>query len=84
MNRRTFLTTAAGAIAAARFAPAADERRVPAWEQPVFQIRREFKSPVKIVRIELLRVGRNYFVRATSSDGAAGITLMRQASPPDV
>jgi hypothetical protein len=78
MDRRTFLTTPAG-LASARFAPAAgDERRVPAWEQPVFQLQREFKSPVKIAGIELLRVGRNFFVRATSSDGAAGITLTKQ------
>ena len=78
MDRRTFLTAPAG-LAAARFAWAAgDERRVPAWEQPVFQLQREFKSPVKIAGIELLRVGRNFFVRATSSDGAAGITLTKQ------
>ncbi|MFB3829337.1 MAG: mandelate racemase/muconate lactonizing enzyme family protein [Bryobacteraceae bacterium] len=78
MNRRTFLTTPAG-LASARFAAAApDERRVPAWEQPLFDLQREIKSPVKIAGIELLRVERNYFVRATSSDGATGITLTKQ------
>lgn len=78
MDRRTFLTTPAG-LASVRFARAADdERRVPAWERPVFQLQREFKSPVKIAGIELLRVGRNFFVRATSTDGATGITLTKQ------
>ncbi|MBI4876172.1 MAG: mandelate racemase/muconate lactonizing enzyme family protein [Acidobacteria bacterium] len=78
MDRRIFLTTPA-ALAATRSAPAAaDDRRVPAWEQPVFQLQRQFKSPVKIAGIELLRAGRNFFVRATSSDGATGITLTKQ------
>ena len=78
MNRRTFLTTPAGLAATRSAAAAEDERRVPAWEQPVFQLQREFKSPVKIAGIELLRVGRNFFVRATSSEGATGITLTKQ------
>ena len=72
MNRRTFLQTPAA------WAAPADERRAPAWEQPVFPIRRLVKSPVTIARIELLRVGRNYFVRSTSPDGATGITLTKQ------
>ena len=33
---------------------------------------------MKIAAIDLLRVGKNYFVRTTSSDGATGITLTKQ------
>jgi len=33
------------------------------------------KSPVKIASIELLRGGRNYFVRTTSADGAVGVAV---------
>ena len=33
------------------------------------------KSPVKIASIELLRGGKNYFVRTTSADGAVGVAV---------
>ena len=33
-----------------------------------------FSTPIKIESIELLRVDKSYYVRTTSSDGAAGIT----------
>ena len=79
MNRRTFLKTPAGLAAAPLGLPGAgEERRVPAWEQPVFDLHRRIGTPVKIAKIELLRIAQNYFVRSTASDGATGITLTKQ------
>jgi len=38
-----------------------------------------FNSPVKIASVELLRNGKNLFVRATSTDGATGIAMTNNA-----
>lgn len=67
-------------------------RRVPEYENPLFDLHKQFKSPVRIASIEYLRNGKSAFVRATSTDGVAGIVrtkeiedfvpiLMRRAIP---
>jgi len=81
-NRREFLGSAlaAGALSALptkrptiaeRISDAALEH---AAAQPVLKIS-ELKDPVIIESIELLRKGRNHFVRVRSKDGAEGISV---------
>jgi len=71
MQRRTFL----GALSTAATATWAQEfpRRVPAWEAPLFHLHKQFSSPIKIARAELLERDKATFVRIHSSDGATGI-----------
>ncbi|MBK5294372.1 MAG: mandelate racemase/muconate lactonizing enzyme family protein [Acidobacteriia bacterium] len=58
---------------------AGPERRVvPDYEKPLFELHKVSSSPVKIARIELLRVGSNHFVRTTSTGGAVGICRTKQ------
>ena len=71
MNRRSFLKTSAAApllAAPASAAPAA----IPSeeWEKPVFNLHSKVSTPVKIASIDLLRSGKQYFVRTRSTDGA--------------
>jgi len=69
MNRRNFLTASAGA--------ALLSAQPPEYEKPVFNLPKFFSSPVKIVSIELLQSGRNYFVRTRSADGVEGVVLTK-------
>jgi L-alanine-DL-glutamate epimerase-like enolase superfamily enzyme len=82
-NRRKFLgnTVAAGALTMLPVRhPTIPERAIPdsvlehAAAQPVLQIS-ALKDPVIIESIELLRKGRNHFVRVRSKDGAEGISV---------
>jgi L-alanine-DL-glutamate epimerase-like enolase superfamily enzyme len=82
-NRRHFLgtTVAAGALSLfpARQALAAEHEVTDAVleraaAKPVLQIS-QLKDPVIIESIELLRKGRNHFVRVRSKDGAEGISV---------
>lgn len=66
MNRRVFLGTAAAPLLRAQ------------KEEPLFNLHGILKSPVKIKSVELLKSGKNYFVRTTSTDGAVGIALTKQ------
>lgn len=68
MNRRLFLATATAGMLRAS---------VPDWEKPLFELHKLVTSPVTIRSIEVLQNGDNYFVRSTSSDGAAGIVLAK-------
>jgi L-alanine-DL-glutamate epimerase-like enolase superfamily enzyme len=52
--------------------------RKPSWEQPLFNLRAAFPSPVRIASIELLKRDSHYFVRTTSADGAVGIIETKQ------
>ncbi|HWB86663.1 MAG TPA: mandelate racemase/muconate lactonizing enzyme family protein [Bryobacteraceae bacterium] len=78
MNRRNFLMSSAGAgmlahpLTRALAAPGM-ESPLPDFSKPVFNLHRFFKNPVKIASIELLRSGRQYFVRTRSADGVTGI-----------
>ncbi len=78
MNRRSFLKTSAAApllAAPASAAPAV----IPSeeWEKPVFHLHSKISTPVKIASIDLLRSGKQYFVRTRSTDGAEGVILTK-------
>jgi L-alanine-DL-glutamate epimerase-like enolase superfamily enzyme len=72
LSRRHFLLASGAAVAA-------EEKKVIPWyEEPFLGIHKRIKSPVKIAKIELLKVGGNYFVEATSTDGVKGICRTKQ------
>jgi len=75
MNRRVFFGSAAAPLLRAQ---KQEERYVADWEKPLFNLRGILKSPVKIKSVELLKNGRDYFVRTTSTDGVEGITMTKQ------
>jgi L-alanine-DL-glutamate epimerase-like enolase superfamily enzyme len=79
MHRRRFLTTLPAAAGAALLLDAADEKNdaIPAYQQPVFDLRMRIPNPVKIASIELLQSGKNFFVRTRSTDGAEGVVLTK-------
>ncbi|MBL8219368.1 MAG: mandelate racemase/muconate lactonizing enzyme family protein [Bryobacterales bacterium] len=71
MNRRQFLASSLPLLAAA--AEKDFPKTVPAYEQPLFSLHKQFRAPVKIASVEYLRNGKTTFVQAVSSDGVAGI-----------
>ncbi len=80
-NRRNFLAATAGAGALSLLPPTlaanrkvTDEILQQAAAKPVLQIK-GLKDPVIIESIELLRQGRDHFVRVRSKDGAEGISV---------
>lgn len=80
-TRRTFLGLAAGATALSAVHPSlaaepevSTEQLRAAGEKPVLDAK-VFKDPVVIESIELLRKGREYFLRVRSKDGAEGISV---------
>jgi L-alanine-DL-glutamate epimerase-like enolase superfamily enzyme len=80
-NRRCFLRTAAAAGAVSLVSPKFSHGNTPdylalerAAERPVLDAVR-FKDPVVIESVNLLRKGREYFVRVRSKDGAEGISV---------
>jgi L-alanine-DL-glutamate epimerase-like enolase superfamily enzyme len=81
MKRRTMLLTPAMALAAD---PASNYRTstaagaVPEWEAPLFHLHRFSKTPIVVSRFDLLKTGKNYFLRAASKDGAEGIAFVKQ------
>ncbi len=79
-DRREFLKTASrlGLLAAAPsllLGPAED--RTEAGPE-IFPVKKLLRSPVKIARIEVLRSGGAWFVRTTSTDGAAGLAATNE------
>ncbi len=82
MKRRAFLCSPGAAALAAQsskdFRNSTEPGAVPAWEAPLFNLPAHSKTPVIAARIELLKTGRTYFVRATSKDGAVGIACVKQ------
>jgi L-alanine-DL-glutamate epimerase-like enolase superfamily enzyme len=81
LTRRSFLATTAGASALAAVHPTfgapgrvSDEALEKAASQPVFTPK-DLKDPVIIESIELLRKGKQHFVRVRSKDGAEGISV---------
>src|SRR5450432_4122605 len=75
MNRRNFLTSAAGAalLADPLTRLRAADSGAPDYQKPVFNLHKGFDTPVKIASIELLQSGKVYFLRTRSTDGAEGI-----------
>jgi L-alanine-DL-glutamate epimerase-like enolase superfamily enzyme len=81
LTRRSFLTATAGAFS---FLPArpvfakdtkpSDDALEKAAARPVLDVK-ALTSPVIIESIQLLRKGREYFIRVRSKDGAEGIAL---------
>jgi len=74
ISRRGFLGTVPAALAFA----AKEEKVVPAYEKPLFDLHKASSSPVRIKSIELLRIGNDYFIRASSSDGVTGLCMTKQ------
>ena len=83
ISRRNFLAVGAGAgalsslpvrSAFARSADATDKILEQAAARPVLDLK-GFASPVIIESIELLRKGREHFVRVRSKDGAEGVSV---------
>src|SRR5438270_5212068 len=82
MNRRNFVKSSAGAaiLGLGMQGLAADdntEAATPAWERPVFNLRKQVSSPVTIASIDLLQSGKQYFVRTRSTDGVEGVILTK-------
>jgi L-alanine-DL-glutamate epimerase-like enolase superfamily enzyme len=80
-TRRNFLGTAAGVGALSLMhtesvagAEVTDEALRKAAEKPVLQTK-AFKDPIIIESLELLRKGKEHFVRVRSKDGAEGISV---------
>ncbi|MDR1698959.1 MAG: mandelate racemase/muconate lactonizing enzyme family protein [Prevotellaceae bacterium] len=48
------------------------------FEQPMFNIPAQVSTPAIIESVELLKNGKNYFVRTRSTDGAVGLTGTKQ------
>lgn len=83
MNRRDFLKLPAAMAGLPplfydRYETSAEPGAAPAWEAPLFHLERFSRTPIVAARIELLRAGRNYFVRAVSRDGVEGVALVKQ------
>ena len=81
LTRRRFLAASAGAfsivpagVALAKDTQPSDDALEKAAAKPILD-RRHLKSPVIIASIELLRKGRDHFIRVRSRDGAEGISL---------
>ncbi len=70
ISRRHFLLATAAA--------AQEKKVIPWYEEPFLGIHKKVKNPVKISKIELLRVGKEYFVEVTSTDGVKGICRTKQ------
>jgi L-alanine-DL-glutamate epimerase-like enolase superfamily enzyme len=76
MKRRSFLHAAAAAPLLAAPVPAA---AIPSeeWQKPVFDLHKKVSAPVKIASIELLRSGKQFFLRTRSADGVEGVILTK-------
>lgn len=85
LSRREWLMLTGGAFLSSAFPSQwasaqqqAEERVIPDYEKPMFNIPGQIKDPVIIQSIELLKRGNNYFVRTTSKDGAVGLSPTKQ------
>jgi L-alanine-DL-glutamate epimerase-like enolase superfamily enzyme len=74
MKRREFL----GAALTAPLAAAEEKKVIPWYEEPTLNLHSKVKNPVKIESIDLIRVGKEYFVRSRSTDGATGLCRTKQ------
>jgi L-alanine-DL-glutamate epimerase-like enolase superfamily enzyme len=75
-DRRSFVS----ALAASWLAGGAEKKVIPWYEEPMFNLPGIVPRPVIVKRIDLLRIGPDYFVRATSADGLTGIVRTKQIS----
>ena len=72
ISRRHFLLASSAAAAAQ------EKKVIPWYEEPFLGIHKKVKTPVKIAKIDLLKVGKEYFVEVTSTDGVKGICRTKQ------
>ena len=72
ISRRHFLLASSAAAAAQ------ETKVIPWYEEPFLGIHKKVKTPVKIAKIDLLKVGKEYFVEVTSTDGVKGICRTKQ------
>lgn len=88
VSRRTFLKGSAALAATVATTRSLAETRLPAAsaeelkkiiDAPVLKLD-AVKAPVKVASLELLRNGKNYLVRARSTDGAEAITVPNPAT----
>ncbi|MFN0106581.1 MAG: mandelate racemase/muconate lactonizing enzyme family protein [Bryobacteraceae bacterium] len=70
LSRRHFLLATAAA--------AQEKKIIPWYEEPFLGIHKKVKVPVKIAKIELLKVANNYFLEVTSTDQVKGICRTKQ------
>jgi len=77
MNRRRFLKGSV-LLAAAPVAASTEPGAIPDYEKPFLELHRHVATPVKIAKIELLRIRADYFLRTTSTDGVQGIVRTKQ------
>lgn len=79
MTRRSLLLSAgASTLLRADYRSSAEPGVKPEYEAPLFDLHRHSKIPVKVRSIELLKTGRVFFVRATSTDGVVGLARTKQ------
>lgn len=83
LTRREWLKLAAGTVVGAAvpgdlLGSGKDERVIPDYEKPMFDLPGKVKEPVIIETIELLKRGNTYFVRTRSTGGAVGIIQTKQ------
>lgn len=85
LTRRDWLKFTGGAALAASLprslaaAAARDERPlIRDAEQPMFDLPGQFKEPVIVESVEMLKRGTNFFVRTRAKNGATGITGTKQ------
>jgi L-alanine-DL-glutamate epimerase-like enolase superfamily enzyme len=83
MNRRTFLSAAAGGafwpggLAAGGVGADDMSNQILEYQKPVFDLHKFFRNPLKIESIELLQAHKEYFLRTRSSDGAEGVIQVK-------
>jgi len=70
-TRRTFLATSLAVTAYAALPRDARAVRIPGSE-PLLNLHERFDKPVAIDSVELLKAGKNHYVRVKSADGAFG------------
>lgn len=68
----------AGLAAAPAFAASPRGEAIQEYEKPLFHLHKLVGNPVRVASIELLRNGKEYFVRSRSTDGVTGIVRTKQ------
>jgi len=79
MTRRIFVSLAgAAALPAADYHSSTEPGVTPEFERPLFDLHRHSKTPIRIRSVELLKAGKVFFTRVTSTDGVVGIARTKQ------
>jgi len=78
MKRRTLLFAPAAAYAADTYLSSTSAGAVPEWEAPLLDLHRHSKTAILVSRFDLLKNGKNHFLRVRSKDGAEGVAFVKQ------